>query len=109
MGDNQKNGERIIQKYLAYVFGSVGLILLIVCCDFSTGNYKHLLLPDGHCAFNDVEIYNTLIIPYSFAVLNKIFQIIIFVVYLYAKQKHLGCKKVRGQSEATYKAMQSYL
>ena len=21
--------------------------------------------------------------------------------YLYAKQKHLGCKKVRGQSEAT--------
>ena len=21
-------------------------------------------------------------------------------VYLYAKQKHLGCKKVRGQSEA---------
>ena len=23
------------------------------------------------------------------------------VVYIYAKQKHLGCKKVRGQSEAT--------
>ena len=22
-------------------------------------------------------------------------------VYMYAKQKHLGCKKVRGQSEAT--------
>ena len=22
-------------------------------------------------------------------------------VYSYAKQKHLGCKKVRGQSEAT--------
>ena len=22
-------------------------------------------------------------------------------VYIYAKQKHLGCKKVRGQSEAT--------
>ena len=29
--------------------------------------------------------------------------IIILVIYdnLYAKQKHLGCKKVRGQSEAT--------
>ena len=24
-----------------------------------------------------------------------------FTVQLYAKQKHLGCKKVRGQSEAT--------
>ena len=24
-----------------------------------------------------------------------------FIVYNYAKQKHLGCKKVRGQSEAT--------
>ena len=26
---------------------------------------------------------------------------IVAVLSLYAKQKHLGCKKVRGQSEAT--------
>ena len=80
----KKMEKGLFKKYLSYVFGSVGLMnLLIVFYDFNTGNYKHLLLPDGHCAFNDVEIYNTLIIPYSFAVLNKIFQIIIFVVYLY--------------------------
>ena len=27
--------------------------------------------------------------------------LLLIFVYLYAKQKHLGCKKVRGQSEAT--------
>ena len=31
----------------------------------------------------------------------KIFQSLLSVVYIYVKQKHLGCKKVRGQSEAT--------
>ena len=78
MGGNQRNEERIIQKV------SIGLMdFLIVCYDFSTGNHKHLLLPDGHCAFNDIEIYNTLIIPYSFAILNKIFQSILFVAFLY--------------------------
>ena len=74
----------LFKKYLTYVFGTIGLMdFLIVCYDFSTGNHKHLLLPDGHCAFNDIEIYNTLIIPYSFAILNKIFQSILFVAFLY--------------------------
>ena len=76
--------KRLFKKSLAYVSGTVALMdFLVVCYDFSTGNYKRLLLPDGHCAFNDVEIYNTVVIPYSFAVLNKIFQIIFFVAYLY--------------------------
>ena len=80
----EKITQRLFKKYLACVFGALSVIgFLIICYDFSTGNYKHLLLPDGHCAFNDIEIYNTLIIPYSCAVLNKIFQIILFVAYLY--------------------------
>ena len=80
----KKITNRLFKKYLAYVFGTVGVMdFLIVSYDFSTGNYEHLLLPDGHCAFNDIEIYNTVLIPYSFATLNKIFQIIFFVLYLY--------------------------
>ena len=69
--------KRLFKKCLVYVFGSVGQMdFLIVSYDFSTGNYEHLLLPDGHCAFNDIEIYNTVLIPYSLAILNKILQII---------------------------------
>ena len=36
-----------------------------------------------------------------FKVLTSMFTIIMASVCLNAKQKHLGCKKVRGQSEAT--------
>ena len=35
-------------------------------------------------------------IPYKYAIISKQTRVI-----NYAKQKHLGCKKVQGQSEAT--------
>ena len=85
----EKITQRLYKKYLACVFSSLGVIgFLIVCYDFGTGNHKHLLLPDGHCAFNGIEIYSTLIVPYSFGVLNKILQITFFIAYLYYFYKY---------------------
>ena len=76
--------KELFKKCLAYIFMSLGLMgFSIICYDFSTGNSKHLLLPDNHCAYTDIEIYNTLIIPICFAFLNKIFQIMLFIIYLY--------------------------
>ena len=76
--------KELFKKCLAYIFMSLGLMgFLIICYDFSTGNSKHLPLPDNHCAYTDFEIYNTLIIPICFAFLNKIFQIMLFIIYLY--------------------------
>ena len=76
--------KELLKKCMAYVLISLGLLgVLILCYDFSTSNSKHLLLPDNHCAYTDIKIYNTLIIPICFAFLNKIFQMVIFIIYLY--------------------------
>ena len=76
--------KELFRKCLAYVLVFLGLMgFLIIIYDFSTGNSKHLLLPDNHCALDYTEAYNTLIIAYSFAFLNKIFQILLFITYLY--------------------------
>ena len=80
----EKISQRLYKKCVACVFSALGVIgFLIVCYDFSTGNHKHLLLPDGHCVFNNFEIYNTLIISFFFTILNKIPQVTFFVAYLY--------------------------
>jgi len=81
---SKKLSKKLLKRCLIYVFSSLGfLCVIILSYDFITGNQKHLLLSDGHCAFNDIEIYETLVAPYFYATLNKMLQIIFFIIYLY--------------------------
>ena len=87
--------ETLFKKCVTYAFGALALLsILIVCYDYDTANYKYLLLPDGHCALNDVEIYNTLIVTYSFASLNKFLQITAFIIYLYYFSRYMAASRV---------------
>ena len=67
---------------LAY---SISLLILfgsfIVARDLQTGNGRYTILPSGHCSYWASD-YDTMLVPRTNAVINKLFQIALFIVYL---------------------------
>ena len=57
------------------------LDILIVTYDIGTTKFQHVILPNGHCNFFGSMEYGTLRIAQAHNALNKIFQIILLVVY----------------------------
>ena len=87
--------ERLFKKCVTYTFGTLALLnILIVCNDYVTANFKRLLLPSGNCAFANADVYTTLIIPFSVVLLNKLFQITAFTVYLYYFSRYMAASRV---------------
>jgi len=76
------------RRYMAYTLGAVFLALLLtICFDVATGNYKDTLLPNGQCVSIEIRIYGTLIISAIFNIINKVVQLVQFINYLYYTYK----------------------
>ena len=78
-----KELNKKLYKYsIVYVLGSLLLFtIFIVSYDFGTGAFKLVILPNGHCDFVVQLKYNTTKIVLAYAILNKIIQIILLVIY----------------------------
>ena len=80
---SQETSRRYFRRYMIYTLGTMFLVLfLIICFDMGTGNYRKTLLPNGQCVIIQIHIYGTLIIPVINNAINKIAQVIQFIIYL---------------------------
>ena len=72
-----------LRYYMIYVLGTIMIALFfVISFDVASGNYKHLLLPDGHCAYV-AEPYGTVQIILGMVGINKIAQLMLFIAYPY--------------------------
>jgi len=79
------------------LFGS-----LIFARDMYTGNGRYTILPSGHCSYWASD-YDTILIPRTNSTINKMIQIVFFIVYLYYYCK-LSCRNSTDEvSEADRK------
>ena len=73
----------LFRCYISYAFITLVLLFfLIITYDWSTGNGKYMLLPNGHCAFDDQFSYTTLFLAEIPTAINKLIQIALFVAYI---------------------------
>ena len=74
--------KRFFRYSLTY---SISLLILfgsfILARDLQTGNGRYTILPTGHCSYWASD-YDTILIPRTNAVVNKMIQIALFIVYL---------------------------
>ena len=71
---------------MIYTLGTMSLIsFFVICFDVSTGNYRKTLLPSGQCVSIQIHIYGTT--PGIVNAINKIAQVIQFIIYLYHRYK----------------------
>ena len=75
--------KRQFRYYSLFHLGTIMLVfIVIVCYDFTTGNYKDAIFPNGRCYFVEHESFAT-----QFAIIvtgfNKTAQVVFFVAYLY--------------------------
>ena len=80
---SQETSQRYFRHYMIYTLGTMFLVLfLVICFDTGTGNYRKTLLPNGQCVSIQIHIYGTLIIPGIVNAINKIAQMMQFIIYL---------------------------
>jgi len=76
--------QRYFRFYKIYTLGVMLLVVLLtICYDVATGNYKDVLLLNGQCVSFDVNIYNTFQIAVMVDTIQKIIQLVRFITYLY--------------------------
>ena len=74
--------KQFYENSMKYIFGSLLLFdILIFSYDFGTATFQHVVLPNGHCSFNDQLENDAVKIAQANNVLNKISQIILLLVY----------------------------
>ena len=85
--------KQFYENSMKYIFGSLLLCdILIFSYDFGTATFQHVVLPNGHCSFNDQLENDAVKIAQANNVLNKISQNILLVahfVYYYKLNKML--------------------
>ena len=80
---SSKASQFLLRCYFAYAFITLVLLFfLVITYDWRTGNGRHTLLPNGHCAFVDQYSYNTLLIAEILPAINKVIQILMFIAYI---------------------------
>ena len=85
---SKEASQRHFRWYIVYSLGTTLFALLMyICFDVATGNYKDTLLPNGQCVSIEIRIYGTLIIPTIFNGISKVAQIVQFIAYLYNTNK----------------------
>ena len=78
-----KRKQFLFRCYISYAFVTLVLLFfLVITYDWSTGNDKYTLLPNGHCAFLDQYSYTTLFIAEIPTAINKLIQITMFIAYI---------------------------
>ena len=80
---SDKASRFLFRCYLAYVLITLVLLLShVIIYDWWTGNGRHTLLPNGHCAFIDEYSYDTLFVAELLPGINKVIQILMFIAYI---------------------------
>ena len=80
---SDKASQFLFRCYLAYALITLVLLLfLVITYDLRTGNGRHILLPNGHCAFVDQYSYDTLLVAEILPAINKVIQISMFITYI---------------------------
>ena len=78
-----KKKQFLFKCYISYAFVTLVLLFfLVITYDWSTGNGKYTLLPNGHCAFVDHISYTTLYLVGISTAINKLIQITMFIAYI---------------------------
>ena len=74
--------------YTIYTLGIMLLVLfLTICFDMATGNYKDTLQQNGQCVSFEVGAYSTIQVAIIVSTINKIAQLVRFIMYLYYTYK----------------------
>ena len=85
---SNETSKRHFRSYMIYTIGMILLVLLLmICYDMATGNYKDTLLPNGQCGQVEVKSYGALAAVFTANGINKIAQLVLFVTYLYYSYK----------------------
>ena len=82
-GITTKRKQFLFRCYTFYAFVTLVLLFfLVIIYNWSTGNGKYTLLPNGHCAFVDQYSYTTLYLAEIAPIINKLIQITMFIAYI---------------------------
>ena len=85
---SKETSQRHFRNYIVYTLGTILLVVFLsICFDMAKGNYKDTLLPNGLCVSVEIRISGTLIIPGLFNGINKMVQLVQFIIYLHHMHK----------------------
>ena len=80
---SKKRSNSLFRCYTAYaVFTLILLFFVTIAYDWRTGNGKYTILANGHCNFINEYSYQTLFFSDFVVTINKLAQIIMFIIYL---------------------------
>jgi len=80
---SKRKDKFLFKCYIGHAIITVVLfVFLTIAYDLRTGHGQYTTLPNGHCNFIDQYSYETLFLSDIAVFINKLVQIIVFVVYL---------------------------
>jgi len=86
------NNKYQFKCYIAYILTVIMIsLLLIFTYDLATGNWSNTMLANGRCVHLNQTNYGTMPLMFAITGINKAFQIVAFIMYLFY------CYKLRNK------------